>query len=88
MVRNAVEVLRRYVGKDITDWFSHYYGGDFPVRYTLQKVTHRDIVVTCKQGQKVWDIRFRPSVFFSRKVDWDYAPADLRKAYEYEGEGE
>jgi hypothetical protein len=76
-VKEAVNVLRKFVGKNISEWFHHYYGtADFPVKYKLKKANNREVVVYCYQNGKVWSVSFRPSIFL-QKVDRDYAPRDL-----------
>jgi hypothetical protein len=77
--KDAIPVLQKFVGQDISNWFHHYCGtADFPVRYKLEKANHREIVVGCYQNGKAWNITFRPRVFLY-KIDWDKAPEELRK---------
>jgi hypothetical protein len=77
-VKEAVKVLQKFVGKDISHWWKHYRGGDFPTSYKLRKANNREVIVYCYQNGKVWSISLRPSVFL-QKVDKDYAPEELVK---------
>ena len=65
-MRDFVKALKSFEGKEITDYFLLPSDGSFPIRYFLERVSNRRIILIAFQNGRSWRLYYTPRELYEK----------------------